>query len=245
MKKHILWLLVLVFALGGCGTTPEETESVKTAEQLYNTGYKQLEKTSYAKAAETFEQIELEHPYSKWAVKAKLMGAYAYYKDQKYDDAVLSLDRFIKYHPGNKDIAYAYYMKGLCYYEQIVGVEKDQNNTKLALQAFRQVIARFPGTEYAQDAKVKMDLIFDHLAGQEMEIGRYYLKQKNYLSALNRFSVVVNRFQTTPQIEEALYRQVEIYKILGLNKEAEDAAKVLDHNYPDSKWNRAAQKLLK
>lgn len=245
MKKHILWLLVLVLALGGCGTTPEETESVKTAEQLYNTGYKQLEKTSYAKAAETFEQIELEHPYSKWAVKAKLMGAYAYYKDQKYDDAVLSLDRFIKYHPGNKDIAYAYYMKGLCYYEQIVGVEKDQNNTKLALQAFRQVIARFPGTEYAQDAKVKMDLIFDHLAGQEMEIGRYYLKQKNYLSALNRFSVVVNRFQTTPQIEEALYRQVEIYKILGLNKEAEDAAKVLDHNYPDSKWNRAAQKLLK
>ncbi len=245
MKKHILWLLVLVFALGGCGTTPEETESVKTAEQLYNTGYKQLEKTSYAKAAETFEQIELEHPYSKWAVKAKLMGAYAYYKDQKYDDAVLSLDRFIKYHPGNKDIAYAYYMKGLCYYEQIVGVEKDQNNTKLALQAFRQVIARFPDTEYAQDAKVKMDLIFDHLAGQEMEIGRYYLKQKNYLSALNRFSVVVNRFQTTPQIEEALYRQVEIYKILGLNKEAEDAAKVLDHNYPDSKWNRAAQKLLK
>lgn len=245
MKKHILWLLVLVFALGGCGTTPEETESVKTAEQLYNTGYKQLEKTSYAKAAETFEQIELEHPYSKRAVKAKLMGAYAYYKDQKYDDAVLSLDRFIKYHPGNKDIAYAYYMKGLCYYEQIVGVEKDQNNTKLALQAFRQVIARFPDTEYAQDAKVKMDLIFDHLAGQEMEIGRYYLKQKNYLSALNRFSVVVNRFQTTPQIEEALYRQVEIYKILGLNKEAEDAAKVLDHNYPDSKWNRAAQKLLK
>ncbi len=245
MKKHVLWLWAFVLVLGSCGTTPETAESVKTAEQLYNTGYKQLEKTSYAKAAETFEQIELEHPYSKWAVKAKLMGAYAYYKDQKYDDAVLSLDRFIKYHPGNKDIAYAYYMKGLCYYEQIVGVEKDQNNTKLALQAFRQVIARFPDTEYAQDAKVKMDLIFDHLAGQEMEIGRYYLKQKNYLSALNRFSVVVNRFQTTPQIEEALYRQVEIYKILGLNKEAEDAAKVLNHNYPDSKWNHAAQKLLK
>ncbi len=245
MKKHVLWLWAFVLVLGSCGTTPKTAESVKTAEQLYNTGYKQLEKTSYAKAAETFEQIELEHPYSKWAVKAKLMGAYAYYKDQKYDDAVLSLDRFIKYHPGNKDIAYAYYMKGLCYYEQIVGVEKDQNNTKLALQAFRQVIARFPDTEYAQDAKVKMDLIFDHLAGQEMEIGRYYLKQKNYLSALNRFSVVVNRFQTTPQIEEALYRQVEIYKILGLNKEAEDAAKVLNHNYPDSKWNHAAQKLLK
>ena len=244
MKKHILWLLVLVFALGGCGTTPEETESVKTAEQLYNTGYKQLEKTSYAKAAETFEQIELEHPYSKWAVKAKLMGAYAYYKDQKYDDAVLSLDRFIKYHPGNKDIAYAYYMKGLCYYEQIVGVEKDQNNTKLALQAFRQVIARFPGTEYAQDAKVKMDLIFDHLAGQEMEIGRYYLKQKNYLSALNRFSVVVNRFQTTPQIEEALYRQVEIYTIISLKKEAADALRVLERNYPKSRWYQKAAALL-
>lgn len=188
MKKLTL-LFCCLLGLGlvtACSSTPEPEDN-KSAEQLYNTAYKLLNKTSYQKAAETFEKVELEHPYSKWATKAKLMGAYAYYKDQKYDDAIISLDRFIKFHPGNKDIAYAYYMKGLCYYEQITGVEKDQNNTKKALEAFRQVIVRFPDTEYAQDARLKLDLIYDHLAGQEMEVGRYYLGQHNYLSALNRF----------------------------------------------------------
>lgn len=187
----------------------------------------------------------MEHPYSQWATKAKLMGAYAYYKDEKYDDAVLSLDRFIRYHPGNKDIAYAYYMKGLCYYDQIVGAEKDQDNTEKALDAFNQVIARFPESEYAQDARGKMALIKDHLAGQDMEVGRYYLSQKNYLSALNRFSNVVKNYQTTPQIEEALYRQVEIYTILGLKEEALFSEKVLGRNYPKSKWYQRALDLKK
>lgn len=244
MKKTLLLIGLGLSLLAGCASAPEE-ETHRTAEQLYNTAYKQLNKTRYVQAAETFEQVELEHPYSKWATKAKLMGAYAYYKDQKYDDAILSLDRFIKYHPGNKDIAYAYYMKGLCYYEQIVGVEKDQDNTRKAEEAFRQVIVRFPDTDYAKDARLKMDLIADHLAGQEMEVGRYYLKRQNYLSALNRFSEVVNHYQTTEQIEEALYRQVEIYKILGLQKESDDALKVLGHNYPDSKWYKDALKLSK
>lgn len=244
MKKIILLCCCLLSLnlVAACSSTPEE-EVTPSAEELYNTGYKQLKKTQWLKAAETFEQIELEHPYSKWATKAKLMGAYAYYKDRQYDDAILALDRFIKFHPGNKDIAYAYYMKGLCYYEQIVGIEKDQDNTKKALEAFRQVIVRFPDTDYAQDARLKMDLIYDHLAGQEMEIGRYYLRQKNYLSALNRFSEVVNHYQTTAQIEEALYRQVEIYKILGLDKEAADALRVLGHNYPRSKWYKDARRL--
>ena len=146
----------------------------------------------------------MELPYSKWAHKDKLMGASAYYKDQKYDDAILSLDRFIKYPPGNQDTPYAYYLKALCYYEQIVTVDKDQSNTAKAKEAFEQVINRFPDSEYAQDAKLKIDLTNDHLAGKEMEVGRYYLKQKNYLSALNRFSVVVNEYQTTSHIEEAL-----------------------------------------
>ena len=144
---------------------------------------------------------------------------------------------------GNKDIAYAYYMKGLCYYEQIVEVQKDQSISRQALDAFNQVIVRFPDSDYAQDAKLKIDLIYDHLAGQEMEVGRFYLKQKNYLSALNRFSEVVNHYQTTSHIEEALYRQAEIYKILGLNKESQDAVKVLGHNYPNSKWYKRALKL--
>ncbi|MBQ7284827.1 MAG: outer membrane protein assembly factor BamD [Alphaproteobacteria bacterium] len=242
--KNLALILGLVLSVIACSSTSETTEPT-SAEYLYNRGYKNLNKTRYTQAAENFEKIELEHPYSKWATKAKLMGAYAYYKDQKYDDAIMSLERFIKYHPGNKDIAYAYYMKGLCYYEQIVGIEKDQENSRLAMDAFNQVIVRFPDTEYAADARKKINLINDHLAGHEMEVGRFYLEQNNYLSALNRFSVVVNEYQTTGHIEEALYRQVEIYQTLGLGKEALDAARVLDYNYPKSKWNIRAQKLVK
>lgn len=242
--KRLALILGLLLSAAACSSAPETSEHL-SAEYLYNRGYKNLNKTRYAAAAENFEKVELEHPYSKWATKAKLMGAYAYYKDQKYDDAVMALERFIKYHPGNKDIAYAYYMKGLCYYEQIVGIEKDQENSRLALESFQQVIVRFPDTEYAEDARRKINLINDHLAGHEMEIGRFYLGQNNYLSALNRFSVVVNEYQTTGHIEEALYRQVEIYQILGLSKEASDAARVLNHNYPKSKWNSRAQRLVK
>lgn len=228
--------------LSACSSTKEIKEN-QSAEELYNQAYKDLNKTSYAKAAETFEKVELEHPYSKWATKAKLMGAYAYYKDQKYDDAIISLDRFIKYHPGNKDAPYAYYLKALCYYEQITTVDKDQSNTQKALEALEQVINRFPDSKYAQDARLKIDLTRDHLAGKEMEVGRYYLGQNNYLSALNRFSTVVNNYQTTSHIEEALYRQVEIYTILGLNAEAENAKKVLGYNYPDSIWYKKALKI--
>ncbi len=239
MKKTALGLL---FLLAACATSTPDMSNM-SAEELYNKGYDELERTAWSRAAASFEKVELEHPYSQWATKAKLMGAYAYYKDEKYDDAILSLDRFIRYHPGNKDIAYAYYMKGLCYYDQIVGSEKDQEITTKAKEAFNQVIVRFPNSKYAVDAKQKLVLIEDHLAGQEMEIGRFYLSQKNYLSALNRFSAVVNNYQTTPQIEEALYRLVEIYTILGLNDEASDTLKVLGHNYPDSKWCQMALKL--
>ena len=238
MKKLCLGLLFLAAA---CSSAPDTSKM--SAEQLYDKGYDELQDTAWSKAAASFEKVELEHPYSKWAVKAKLMEAYAYYKDEKYDDAVLSLERFIRYHPGNKDIAYAYYMKGLCYYDQIVGSEKDQDNTAKAKEAFNQVIARFPGTEYAKDAQAKLVLIQDHLAGQEMEIGRFYLKQKNYLSALNRFAEVVKNYQTTPQIEEALYREVEIYSLLGLKDEAAKVLRVFEHNYPKSKWYKKALKL--
>ena len=246
MKKiALLFSLFLSFGLiSACSSTPENDDN-KSAEELYAKGYKLLNKDMYQKSAETFEKVELEHPYSKWATKAKLMGAYAYYKDRKYDDAIISLDRFIKFHPGNKDIAYAYYLKALCYYDQIVTVEKDQGNTEEAYKALQQVIFRFPDTDYAQDARLKLDLTKDHLAGKEMEIGRYYLSQNNYLSALNRFSTVVNDYQTTSHIEEALYRQVELYTILGMPDEARNAEKVLGHNYPQSKWYHKARAVLK
>ena len=242
MKKIVVALLFMVTA---CASTSVSDDASMSAEELYAKGQEQIKQTAWAKAANSFEKVELEHPYSKWATKAKLMSAYAYYKNEKYDDAILSIDRFIRYHPGNKNIAYAYYMKGLCYYDQIVGAEKDQDNTAKALDAFNQVIVRFPESKYAKDAKGKLALINDHLAGQEMEVGRYYLSQKNYLSALNRFSVVVNDYQTTPQIEEALYRQVEIYTILGLKEEASRVLKVMAHNYSQSKWYKRAVEIGK
>ncbi len=242
MKKIVLALLFMATA---CASTSTTNNTNMSAEELYAQGQEQIKQTAWAKAASSFEKVELEHPYSKWATKAKLMSAYAYYKNEKYDDAILSLDRFIRYHPGNKDVAYAYYMKGLCYYDQIVGSEKDQDNTAKALDAFNQVIVRFPESKYAKDAQGKLALIKDHLAGQEMEIGRYYLNQKNYLSALNRFAVVTKDYQTTPQIEEALYRHIEIYTILGLHQEASRVSKILEHNYPKSEWYQKAVNLRK
>jgi outer membrane protein assembly factor BamD len=187
----------------------------------------------------------MEHPYSKWATKSKLMSAYAYYKGEKYDDAIASLDRFIRLHPGNKDISYAYYLKGVCYYDQISSSQKEQSSTKDAYDTFMQVITLFPSSKYAADAKNKMALIEDHLAGHEMAVGRYYLENKEYVSALNRFSTVTDNFQTTPQIEESLYREVEIYTILGLHKEAVKKERILVSNYPDSKWSKMATELIK
>ncbi len=244
MKKNLLLMasILSLSLLTACSSTPKEEP--KTAEGLFQQAQDYLQKTSYTKAAETFEKVELEHPYSALAAKSRLMAAYAYYEDKKYDDAIIALDRFIKYHPGNKDIAYAYYLKAMCYYEQIVDVSQDQSNTQKAMQALREVIIRFPNTEYAKDARLKLDLTVDHMAGQEMSIGRWYLGQENYLSALNRFSTVVNQYQTTTQIEEALYRQVEIYTILGLNTEAQKAYQVLEYNYPKSKWTKQAMRLI-
>lgn len=245
--KKLLTILQCTFLLllSACASTDEPVvnDEDKTAEVLYNEAYDYLEKTSYQKASEKFDKVEMEHPYSKWATKSKLMSAYSYYKAEKYDDAIASLDRFIRLHPGNKDIAYAYYLKGVSYYDQISSSEKEQSATKDAYDTFMQVITLFPDTEYATDAKAKMALIEDHLAGHEMSVGRYYLENKEYISALNRFSNVTDNYQTTAQIEEALYREVEIYTILGLTKEALKKERILTSNYPESKWSKLAQNL--
>ena len=246
MKKflRVMSLICFVF-LSSCASSENiVNEEDKTAEQLYKEGYEYLEKTSYQRAAETFDKIEMEHPYSKWATKSKLMSAYSYYKAENYDDAISVLDGFIRLHPGNKDIAYAYYLKGLSYYNQIAPSEREQSATKDAYDTFSQVITLFPTSEYASDAKSKMALIEDHLAGHEMNIGRYYLENKDYVSALNRFSVVTDNYQTTAQIEEALYREVEIYTILGLKNEAKKKERILVSNYPESKWSKLAKLLV-
>lgn len=245
MKKFLALFCMTLFVCSCASSKKEETTVSQTAEQLYKSGYEYLQKTSYQKAAESFEKVELEHPYSKWAVKSKLMGAYAHYKNEKYDDAIMAFERFIKFHPSNQDVAYAYYMKGLCYYDQISPADKDQLNTKEAFGAFLQLMVLFPDTEYAKDADAKLNLILDHMAGQEMSIGRYYLRNKNYLSALNRFNVVVKEYPKTPQIEEALYRQVEIYTIIGMKNQAQKSFKVLEYNYPKSNWTKKAIKIIK
>ena len=203
-----------------------------SAEEIYNYAMDEMEKTRYSKAETAFETLETDHPYSQWAVRSKLMSAYAYYKDEKYDDAVMAVDRFIKYHPGNKDVPYALYLKGMCYYDQISSADKDQGNTQKAAETFALLMAMYPDSEYAKDAAGKMNLTEDYKAGQEMIIGRYYLHEGNYLSALNRFNVVLENYQKTIQIEEALYRQVEIYAIFGLNNYANGYFKILQQNYP-------------
>lgn len=246
MKKivYLLPVVGLMFLTACAGKDTDVLDEDKSAETLYTEAYNYLEKTSYQKAAETFDKVEMEHPYSKWATKSKLMSAYAYYKDEKYDDAIASLERYIRLHPGNKDIAYAYYLKGICYYDQIAPSQKEQSATKDAYETFMQLITMFPDSEYAIDAKAKMILIEDHLAGHEMAVGRYYLQNKEYISALNRFSTVSDVYQTTAQIEEALYREVEVYTILGLTKEALKKEEILRNNYPNSKWAKLAEELV-
>ncbi|MDD4556276.1 MAG: outer membrane protein assembly factor BamD [Alphaproteobacteria bacterium] len=240
--RIMLSALVLSLFVSGCAS---KVETPKDAEGLYRTAYKELKKDKFKKSAKTFEQLELEHPYSKWAVKSKLMGAYAHYRAEEYDDALMSLDRFIRFHPGNKDIAYAYYLKAICYYDQIDIIGKNQKDTREAFDALNQVILRFPDTAYARDARSKINLAENYLAGQNMYIGRFYLNEKQYLSALNRFSTVVNDYQTTAYVEEALYRQIEIYTILGLKKESQNNYRVLSHNFPKSDWTKRAKKIMK
>ena len=242
MKKQFGLLCVLLL-LSACASHDKDMENA-SAEELYNTAFEDLEATRYKKAAEGFEKIETEHPYSQWAVKSKLMEAYAYYKDEKYDDAIMVLDRFIKYHPGNEHIDYAYYMKGICYYDQIASADKDQGNTANAEEVFERLIALYPDSKYAEDARGKIKLTADYRAGQEMIVGRYYLNDNNYLSALNRFNVVLEEYQTTIQIEEALYREVEIYAILGMNQYANGYYKILKDNYPEGKWTEKAAKIM-
>lgn len=228
-------MVAVALFVAGCAAD-EEKYVERPVEDLYNEAMNLLQKEEYTAAAKAFDEVERQHPYSTWATKAQLMAAYTYYESSKYDDAVVALDRFIQLHPGHRDIAYAYYLKGLCHYEQITDVARDQKMTELATEALREVVTRFPSSQYARDARMKLDLTIDHLAGKEMEIGRYYLTRKKYLAAINRFMVVVSQYQTTTHVPEALHRLVEAYSSLGLTEEARKAAAVLGHNFPGSEW---------
>lgn len=227
---------VALCALAACSTSDDEAYIERPVEELYNEAVDANVTGNYTQAAALFLEVERQHPYSVWATKAQLMSAYAYYSQTQYDDAILALDRFIQLHPGNRDIAYAYYLKALSYYEKIVDVGRDQRTTELALTALEELNRRFPDSKYAQDAKLKLDLAYDHLAGKEMEIGRFYLKRANYLAAINRFRNVVEKYQTTSHVPEALHRIAESYTALGIDPEATQTAAVLGYNYPGNDW---------
>jgi len=238
-----------LLALGGCaslggGDDEEQAYVERSVSELYNNGMDQLQDGNHAQAADLFDEVERQHPYSVWASKAQLMAAYAHYRDNSYDDAVNTLNRFIELHPGNRDIAYAYYLKALCFYERIADVRRDQKMTQQARDALKEVTKRFPESEYARDARLKLDLTEDHLAGKEMTVGRFYLENDHYLAAINRFRNVVENYQTTSHVPEALHRLVEAYMALGIREEAKAAAAVLGHNYPGSAWYADSYQLL-
>jgi outer membrane protein assembly factor BamD len=237
--RYFPLIALSVLALTACSGTPKEdpTKQVeKPVEELYNAAASALDNKQYKEASKLFEEVERQHPYSQWATKAQVMSAYAAYEDDRYDDAILALDRFIELHPGAEDIDYAYYLKAMSFYEQISDVARDQGITQDALTALNTLILRFPDSEYARDAKLKRDLTLDHLAGKEMEIGRYYLNRAQTNAAINRFRTVIKDYQTTTHTPEALHRLVECYMTLGLKAEATRVAAVLGHNFPGSKW---------
>ena len=236
--------MLLLMALTSCSDSKNQAYIEKPVDDLYNKAMDALVDENYTTAAKTFDTVESQHPYSVWATKSQLMQIYALYEDGKYDDSIIAADRFIQLHPGHRDVAYAYYIKAICYYMQIVDVGRDQKLTELALKSLDDVVRRFPDSKYARDAKLKLDFTRDHLAGKEMEIGRYYLRRQEYLAAINRFKRVIDNYQTTTHVPEALERLVECDLALGLTKEAKDNAAVLGYNYPGSRWYKDAYSLM-
>lgn len=223
--------------LSACAGDKEDLPYVeRPVEQIYSEAANAIDNRNYTKAALLFDEVERQHPYSQWAVRAQLMSAFAHYQALKYDDAITALDRFIALHPGNRDAAYAFYLKALCNYERISDVRRDQSTTYEALKNLQDVVRRFPTSPYARDAKLKIDLTRDHLAGKDMEVGRFYLATGEYMGAIKRFRRVIDEFQSTSHVPEALHRLVEAYLALGIREEALVNAALLGHNYPGSVW---------
>jgi outer membrane protein assembly factor BamD len=236
--------LAASLSLAGCETPDNPLQGEHSVSVLYKAGMDQMKDENYGTAAKVFDAVEQQHPYSVWATRAQLMSAYADYEGLRYDDAIDALTRFIELHPGNPHVDYAYYMRALCYYEQIADIRRDQRASQQAYEGFTDVIRRFPETAYAKDAAFKLDLTRDHLAAKEMDIGRWYEGQGNYIAAINRFKTVVDRFQTTSHVPEALERLTECYLGLGLKAEAQKSAAVLGFNYPNSPYYKQAYGLM-
>lgn len=227
-------------ALAPDASTPDDA----AVAELYNQGLSNISGGNYRSAVKDFAEVERQHPYSKWATKAILMQAFASYQGRNFDDAINSCKRFIALHPGHRDTPYAYYLSALSEFDQIQNVERSQSQTAKALESLDEVSRRFPDSKYASDAQRKALLARDRLAGKEMEVGRYYMERGSYLAGINRFKRVVTEYQTTSQVPEALYRLAEGYMALGVISEAQTAAAVLGHNFPNSTWYRDAFQLV-
>jgi len=237
----------LILPAGGCARDRGSADVgyvARDVNTLYALAKKRLDQGDYEFAAQLFAEVERQHPYSVWARRAQLMAAFSYYMARKYTEAIQAGQRFLTLHPGNKDAPYAQYLISMSYYEQIEDVTRDQRTTQQALDSFGELVRRYPQSRYASDARLKMDLLNDHLAGKEMEIGRFYERSGKWLAANLRFKKVVEDYQTTSHTPEALQRLVETYLALGIPEEAQKSAAVLSANYPGSKWYRRAYELI-
>ena len=240
--------LLAALALSGCSTFKKKAPTLayeeRPVELLFSVGADYLDRHQWADAVNYFREVERQHPYSEWSRRSILMTAYAHYEANAYADAIGDADRFIALYPGNAATSYAYYLKSICFFEQVVDVNRDQAYTENAEVTLRDVIKRYPNTEYAVDSRVKLDMVEDQLAGKEMNIGRYYLRNGNAIAGIGRFRTVIDRYQTTSHAPEALYRLVEAYLTLGLAEEAKRNGAVLGFNYPGDIWYRDAYRLL-
>jgi outer membrane protein assembly factor BamD len=239
-------LALVAVAIGGCSLFDKDIPIPdEPADKLYNEGLYLLNTKKDAKAAaKKFEEVDRQHPYSEWARKSLIMSAFAYYEAGSYDDCINSARRYVTLHPGSPDTAYAQFLIGSSYFDQIPEISRDQDRTEKAVQSLDEVVRKYPTSEYAVAAKKKIEVARDQLAGKEMDIGRQNLNTRNYTGAINRFKVVVTRYQTTRHVEEALLRLTEAYMSLGIVDEAQTSAAVLGHNFPDSRWYKDAYTLM-
>jgi outer membrane protein assembly factor BamD len=243
----VIAALAVLATISGCATTRKKSDTAYIArdvDTLYATAKDKLDRNQYKLAAALFDEVERQHPYSPWARRAQLMSAFSNYMGRDYIKSTESAQRFLSIHPGNKDAPYAYYLIALDYYEQITDVTRDQKITQQALDALGELIRRYPDTRYAADARLKIDLVNDHLAGKEMEIGRFYQRRAQWLASVVRFRKVIDSYQTTTHTPEALMRLTESYLALGVPEEAQKSAAVLGANYPGSKWYERAYALM-
>jgi outer membrane protein assembly factor BamD len=243
----LLLACAMILPAAGCArnrTAGDTAYVARDVATLYGLAKRELDRGNYEQAAKVFDEVERQHPYSVWARRAQLMSAFSYYVARKYPEAVGSARRFLTIHPGNKDAPYAHYLIAMSYYQQIQDVTRDQRTTQQAADAFGELIRRYPETRYATDGRLKLDLINDHLAGKEMEIGRYYQRSGKWVAAATRFRTVVEKYQTTSHAPEALHRLVETYLALGIPQEAQKTAAVLGANYPGSEWYHRSYRLI-